>query len=64
MCGDSRHDLNYPEIPNSWNNKEKTTMTNFNEKINWGTGLILRDQEYNYFIQKSDSIEEFERNIA
>ena len=38
-------------------------MTNFNEKINWGTGLILRDQEYNYFIQKSDSIEEFERNI-
>ena len=39
-------------------------MTNFNEKINWGTGLILRDQEYNYFIQKSDSIEEFERNIA
>ena len=38
-------------------------MANFNEKINWGTGLILRDQEYNYFIQKSDSIEEFERNI-
>ena len=26
MCGDSRHDLNYPEIPNSWNNKEKTKM--------------------------------------
>ena len=26
MCGDSRHDLNYPEIPNSWNNKEKTNM--------------------------------------
>ena len=23
-CGDSRHDLNYPEIPNSWKNKEKT----------------------------------------
>lgn len=20
--GDSRHDLNYPEIPNSWNNEE------------------------------------------
>ena len=26
MCGDSRHDLNYPEIPNSWNNKGKTKM--------------------------------------
>ena len=38
-------------------------MANFNEKINCGTGRILRDQEYNYFIQKSDSIEEFERNI-
>ena len=63
MCGDSRHDLNYPEIPDSWNNKEKTKMANFNEKINCGTGRILRDQEYNYFIQKSDSIEEFERNI-
>ena len=22
MCGDSRNDLNYPEIPNSWNNGE------------------------------------------
>lgn len=21
--GDSRHDLNYPEIPNSWNNGER-----------------------------------------
>lgn len=29
MCGDSRHDLNYPEIPNSWNNKEKTKMILF-----------------------------------
>ena len=38
-------------------------MANFNEKINWGTGFILRDQESNYFIQKSDSMEEFERNI-
>ena len=63
MCGDSRHDLNYPEIPNSWNNKEKTKMANFNDKINCGTGYILRDQEYNYFIQKSDSMNEFERNI-
>ena len=26
MCGDSRHDLNYPEIPNSWSNKEKANM--------------------------------------
>ena len=26
MCGDSRHDLNYSEIPTSWNNKEKTKM--------------------------------------
>ena len=34
VCGDSRHDLNYSEIPTSWNNKEKTTMNNFNEKIN------------------------------
>ena len=23
VYGDSRHDLNYPEIPNSWNNGEK-----------------------------------------
>ena len=38
-------------------------MANFNEKINWGAGFILRDQESNYFIQKSDSMEEFERNI-
>ena len=33
MCGDSRHDLNYTEIPDSWNNKEKTKMANFNETI-------------------------------
>ena len=26
MCGDSRHNLNYPEFPNRWNNKEKTKM--------------------------------------
>ena len=38
-------------------------MANFNEKINCWTGFILRDQESNYFIQKSDSMEEFERNI-
>ena len=38
-------------------------MANFNEKINCGTGFILRDQECDYFIQKSDSMEEFERNV-
>ena len=63
MCGDSRNDLNYPEIPDSWNNKEKTTMTNFNEKINSHVAFVLRDSEHNYFIQKSDSMEEFERNV-
>lgn len=26
MCGDSRHDLNYPEIPNSWNDGEREKM--------------------------------------
>ena len=26
MCGDSRHDLNYSEIPDSWNDGEKTNM--------------------------------------
>ena len=26
VCGDSRHDLNCPEFPDSWNNKEKTKM--------------------------------------
>lgn len=38
-------------------------MTNFNEKINFGTGFVLRDQECDYFIQKSDSMEEFSRNV-
>ena len=70
MCGDSRHDLNYPEIPNSWNNKEiayanfkkeKTKMTNFNEKINCGTGHVLSDRDY--FIYRSDSTRIFERLI-
>ena len=28
VCGDSRNDLNYPEIPNSWNNKD-TAYANF-----------------------------------
>ena len=23
VCGYSRHDLNYPEIPDSWNNEER-----------------------------------------
>ena len=26
MCCDSRHDLNYPEIPNSWNDGEREKM--------------------------------------
>lgn len=26
VCGDSRHDLNYPEIPNSWNDGEREKM--------------------------------------
>ena len=70
MCGDSRHDLNYSEIPDSWNNKEiayanfkkeKTKMTNFNEKINCGTGHVLSDRDY--FIYRSDSTRIFERLI-
>ena len=28
VCGDSRHDLNYPEFPYSWNN-ENTAYANF-----------------------------------
>ena len=36
VCGDSRHDLNYPEIPDSWNNKEKTTMRENETKENQG----------------------------
>ena len=38
-------------------------MTNFNEKINSHVAFVLRDSEHNYFIQRSDSMEEFERNI-
>ena len=38
-------------------------MANFNEKINSHVAFVLRDQEDNYFIQRSDSMEEFERNI-
>ena len=40
------HDLNYPEIPNSWNNKEKTKMANFNEKVKRGIGYILNSKEF------------------
>lgn len=43
------YDLNYPEIPNSWNNEEKTKMANFNEKINSH--------------KENDLIEEAKRNI-
>ena len=38
-------------------------MTNFNDKINSHVAFVLRDSEHNYFIQKSDSMEEFERNV-
>ena len=38
-------------------------MADFEAKINWGTGFVLRDQESNYFIQQSDSMNEFERII-
>ena len=61
MCGDYRHDLNYPEIPDSWNNKEKTTMTNFNEKVNSGIGYSLNSQEF--FIYRTRTINEFARMI-
>ena len=61
MCGDSRHDLNHPEIPNSWNNKEKTRVANFNEKINSETGYILNSQEF--FIYRTLAIKEFVKMI-
>ena len=61
MCGDSRHDLNYPEFPNSWNDEEKTKMANFNEKINSETGYILNSQEF--FIYRTGTIKEFTRMI-
>ena len=61
VCGDSRHDLNYPEIPNSWNNKEKTKMANFNEKVNRGIGYSLNSQEF--FIYRTGTIKEFARMI-
>lgn len=38
-------------------------MANFNYKINSHVAFVLRDSEHNYFIQKSDSMEEFERNV-
>ena len=67
MCGDSRHDLNYPEIPNSWNNKEKTKMANFNEKINSHKEFVLRDSEHDYFIRRIGSMTllrlEFDYNV-
>ena len=61
VCGDSRHDLNYPEIPDSWNNKEKTKMANFNEKVSRGIGYILNSQEF--FIYRTGTIKEFARMI-
>lgn len=45
-CGDSRHDLNYPEIPDSWNNKENTTMANFNaRRKEMGNPMFLAGKE-------------------
>ena len=38
-------------------------MANFNERVNRGFGFVLRDQECNYFIQSSDSMEEFARTV-
>ena len=61
LCGDSRRDLNYQEIPNSWNNKEKTKMANFNEKVNCGIGYIMDSQEF--FIYRTGTIKEFARMI-
>lgn len=55
------HNLNYPEIPNSWNNKEKTKMANFNEKVKRGIGYIMNSQEF--FIYKAGTIKEFARMI-
>ena len=61
VCGDSRHDLNYPEIPNSWNNGEKTKMANFNEKMKCCIGYIMDSQEF--FIYRTGTIKEFARMI-
>ena len=61
VCGDSRHDLNYPEIPNSWNNKEKTKMANFNENVNRVIGYILNSEEFR--IYRTFVIKEFSRMI-
>ena len=67
VCGDSRHDLNYPEIPNSLNNKEKTKMANFNDKINSHKEFVLRDMEHDYFIRRIGSMtmlkREFDYNV-
>lgn len=46
MCGDSVDDLNYPEIPDSWNNKEKTKMANFSKNVNCGIGYIQNSKEF------------------
>ena len=43
MCGDSRHDLNYPEIPDSWNNEEK-----MKRKLEIFTKTINSDDEFTY----------------
>ena len=61
VCGDSRHDLNYPEFSDSWNNKEKTTMANFKDKINSHEEFFLFDQDSKYFIERVGSMKMFER---
>lgn len=38
-------------------------MSNFKDKINFGTGFVLCDQEHNYFIYRSDSMRMFARKI-
>ena len=58
---ETRDAVNCPEFPNSWNNKEKTKMANFNETINSETGYILRDQDY--LIYRGKSMKMFKRYI-
>ena len=66
-CVDSRNDLNYSEIPDSWNDKEKTKMANFNEKINSHKEFFLLDSEHDYVIKRIGSMDmlesEFDYNM-
>lgn len=38
-------------------------MSNFKDKINFGTGFVLCDREHDYFIYRSDSMRMFARQI-